>query len=88
MIGLTGEKINGKEDENSMIMKRTTPNVEINRETCIGCNICVEVCPMGILALDEENKAYMKYNECWYCLPCEVDCPVDAVQVHMPYLVG
>ena len=24
---------------------------------------------------------------CWYCLPCEVDCPVDALEVRMPYLV-
>jgi NAD-dependent dihydropyrimidine dehydrogenase PreA subunit len=42
---------------------------------------------MGILAMDEENKAYMKYDECWYCLPCEVDCPVDAIRVEIPYLV-
>ena len=24
---------------------------------------------------------------CWYCLPCEVECPVDALEVRMPYLV-
>jgi formate dehydrogenase major subunit len=24
---------------------------------------------------------------CWYCLPCEIDCPVDALEVRMPYLV-
>ena len=21
------------------------------------------------------GKAYMKYDECWYCMPCEADCP-------------
>jgi NADPH-dependent glutamate synthase beta subunit-like oxidoreductase len=24
---------------------------------------------------------------CWFCLPCEIECPVDALQVEMPYLV-
>ncbi|HBQ94817.1 MAG: ferredoxin family protein [Firmicutes bacterium] len=69
------------------VTKRTSPNVIVDRDKCIGCDICVQVCPMGILAMDKEKKAYMKYNECWYCLPCEVDCPVDAITVEIPYLV-
>ena len=24
---------------------------------------------------------------CWYCLPCEIECPVDALEVRIPYLV-
>jgi len=24
---------------------------------------------------------------CWYCLPCEIECPVHALEVRMPYLV-
>ena len=24
---------------------------------------------------------------CWYCLPCEIECPVDALQVRLPYLI-
>lgn len=24
---------------------------------------------------------------CWFCLPCEIECPVDALEVKMPYLV-
>jgi NADPH-dependent glutamate synthase beta subunit-like oxidoreductase len=24
---------------------------------------------------------------CWYCLPCEIECPVDAMEVRLPYLV-
>ncbi len=69
------------------VTKITSPNVIVDRDKCIGCDICVQVCPMGILAMDKEKKAYMKYNECWYCLPCEVDCPVDAITVEIPYLV-
>lgn len=24
---------------------------------------------------------------CWYCLPCEIECPVEALEVRIPYLV-
>jgi formate dehydrogenase major subunit len=24
---------------------------------------------------------------CWFCLPCEIDCPVQALEVRMPYQV-
>ena len=33
------------------------------------------------------GKAYMKYDECWYCMPCEADCPTGAVTVDIPYLL-
>ncbi|HCB39188.1 MAG TPA: 4Fe-4S ferredoxin, partial [Gammaproteobacteria bacterium] len=31
--------------------------------------------------------AHMRYDECWYCMPCEADCPTDAVTVNIPYLL-
>ncbi|WP_162977693.1 4Fe-4S binding protein, partial [Pseudomonas aeruginosa] len=27
------------------------------------------------------------YDECWYCMPCEKDCPTGAVKVEIPYLL-
>ena len=50
--------------------------------------VCVDVCPLDVLAIDEtKGKAYMKFDECWYCMPCEVDCPTGAVTVDIPYLL-
>jgi len=66
--------------------------VTVNTEACIadkGCTVCVDVCPLDVLAIDETgNVAFMKYDECWYCLPCEEDCPTDAVTVSIPYLLS
>jgi len=29
-----------------------------------------------------------EFNQtCWYCLPCEIECPADALEVRLPYLV-
>ena len=65
--------------------------VVIDEEKCIahkGCTVCVDVCPLDVLAIDlTKGKAFMKYDECWYCMPCETDCPTDAVSVSIPYLL-
>jgi formate dehydrogenase major subunit len=28
-----------------------------------------------------------KHRTCWFCLPCEVDCPEKALYVNIPYLL-
>ncbi len=33
------------------------------------------------------GKPFGKYRTCWFCLPCEVECPTDALWVEIPYLL-
>ena len=68
--------------------------VVVNKDLCIadkGCTVCVDVCPLDVLRIaatdDGTQTAYMKYDECWYCMPCEADCPTGAVTVNLPYLL-
>ena len=65
--------------------------VVVNEDACIadkGCTVCVDVCPLDVLLIDKsKGKAFMKYDECWYCLPCEKDCPTGAITVNIPYLL-
>ena len=35
----------------------------------------------------ETGKAHMAFDECWYCLACEIDCPKDAITVKIPFLL-
>ncbi|MGB0660235.1 MAG: 4Fe-4S dicluster domain-containing protein [Mangrovicoccus sp.] len=72
----------------------TTVPVTIDDDKCIadkGCTVCVDVCPLDVLRIadlaDGSKTAYMKYDECWYCMPCEADCPTGAVTVTIPYLL-
>lgn len=73
------------------VQHRTVSPVIIDEDKCIadkGCTVCVDVCPMDLLAIDPTTqKAYMQFDECWYCMPCEKDCPTDAVKVNIPYLL-
>jgi NADPH-dependent glutamate synthase beta subunit-like oxidoreductase len=33
------------------------------------------------------GQPFGKYRSCWFCLPCEVDCPHEALWVEIPYLL-
>jgi NAD-dependent dihydropyrimidine dehydrogenase PreA subunit len=73
------------------IFQRSSAPVTIDEDLCIadkGCTVCVDVCPLDLLAIDtSKGKAYMQFDECWYCMPCERDCPTGAVKVDIPYLL-
>lgn len=69
----------------------TSMPVTVDDAKCIadkGCRVCIDVCPLDVLGINEATgKAHMKFDECWYCMPCEVDCPTNAVTVSIPYLL-
>lgn len=73
------------------VFHRTSAPVLVDADKCIahkGCTVCVEVCPLDLLAIDPvTQKAFMQFDECWYCMPCEADCPTGAVKVTIPYLL-
>lgn len=65
-------------------------SIIIDYDKCIankGCRTCIDVCPTDILFLDADGKVRMSYDECWFCLPCQQDCPTKAIRVEIPYLV-
>ena len=70
---------------------QTSVPVVVDDAKCIadkGCTVCVDVCPLDVLRIsDMTGKAYVAYDECWYCMPCEADCPTGAVTVNIPYLL-
>ncbi len=54
----------------------------IQRSWCKGCSICVAFCPKDVLALDSEDKVYVKNPEaCIFCRMCELRCPDMAIEV-------
>ena len=55
----------------------------INHQRCTGCSVCVEICPMDVIHIDERSKkAVVRYlRDCQSCFLCEIECPEDAIAV-------
>ncbi|MBZ4654450.1 MAG: ferredoxin [Peptococcaceae bacterium] len=56
-------------------------------DECIGCGLCVDLCPLDCLRMGKDEKPFMNYSECWYCGACEIECPVSCLKVYFPFLV-
>jgi NAD-dependent dihydropyrimidine dehydrogenase PreA subunit len=74
---------------NAQATRRYDVPVIVDEQKCIkGCRICIDSCPVDCLAFDPRTgKAHMAFDECWYCLACEIDCPKDAITVKIPFLL-
>jgi len=55
----------------------------IDPELCNGCGICVNICPMDVLRMDNKSKkAVIQYPEdCMLCEFCVLDCSENAISV-------
>lgn len=52
---------------------------KVNREDCIGCEICIDICPVKIITL-KNGKAIIANESCKNCRACEMVCPTGAIE--------
>ena len=59
---------------------------KIDYKHCNGCGRCYDLCPMDVIAWDEEKKMpVIAYEEeCWFCGVCWMDCPKRAIDFIYP----
>ncbi|HEX2734681.1 MAG TPA: ferredoxin family protein [Polyangiaceae bacterium] len=79
----------GKTVDRAQTTRRFDVPVVVDEKKCVtGCRICIDSCPVDCLAVDPRTqKSHMAFDECWYCLACELDCPKDAITVKIPFLL-
>ncbi len=54
--------------------------VQINQEKCTGCGLCVEVCPVEAISM-EDDKAKIDAEKCVDCGQCVGECPNEAISM-------
>ncbi len=57
--------------------------IKIDRDKCIGCGVCVDVCPVDALSLDDDEKAVVDEGLCTSCGMCISPCPTDAIETKL-----
>ncbi|MCB2225641.1 MAG: 4Fe-4S dicluster domain-containing protein [Desulfarculaceae bacterium] len=52
-----------------------------NPELCVGCGLCLEVCPHGVLELKDKRVVVARRDDCMECGACMINCPAEALFV-------
>jgi len=53
--------------------------VRIEAVRCVGCGVCVDVCPMEAIEMNEVGLAVVLSERCSGCQVCQSACPHDAI---------
>jgi len=55
--------------------------VFIDEDACVGCALCVDICPTDVFEFDEGKKLPLvkRENECFGCFSCSEICPAEAI---------
>ncbi len=57
--------------------------ISVDRQKCIGCSMCIRVCPHCVFILDNNKKVKFEDRDgCMECGACAMNCPVEAIQVN------
>jgi len=55
--------------------------LRFDREKCVGCGMCLLVCPHGVLNMSD-GRAYVEDRDaCMECGACAQNCPTEAITV-------
>ena len=60
---------------------KNVATLSLNEERCIGCGMCLEVCPRGVFEKNGRHVRIVDRDGCMECGACAKNCPVAAVTV-------
>lgn len=63
-------------------------SVFVEREKCVGCGRCTEVCPGNLLVLRKGRAEIRDVRDCWGCTACVKECPMNAIFYYLAADLG
>ncbi len=63
--------------------------IQYDKEKCIGCKLCIKVCPSGAIDFKPEDKKIKIYlARCTFCSQCNDVCPVNCLSMGDEFLLA
>lgn len=63
--------------------------VRYDKDTCIGCQQCITVCPSQAISFQpEEEKIKISISRCTFCSHCVDICPVNCLEMSDEFLLA
>ncbi len=64
-----------------MIAASTLNTLGYDSKLCIGCEMCVIVCPHAVFAMNGRAARLVRPDACMECGACQLNCPAGAIVV-------
>lgn len=64
-----------------MAYLKDVATLRLDRDACIGCGRCLEVCPHAVFVLADRKSRIADRDACMECGACARNCPVEALWV-------
>ena len=63
--------------------------IQYDKEKCIGCKLCLSVCPSGAIEFKEAEKKIRVYlARCTFCAQCNDICPTHCLSMSNDFLLA
>jgi ferredoxin len=64
-----------------LIYLKDVVTLALDQEKCVGCGMCLLVCPHAVLAMENGHARIEDRDACMECGACARNCPAEAVTV-------
>ena len=54
--------------------------LEVSAAKCMGCGMCVEVCPHAVFIMKNDKAELLHKDQCMGCGACAKNCPASAIK--------
>jgi NAD-dependent dihydropyrimidine dehydrogenase PreA subunit len=65
----------------NLIYLKNVVTLSLDDEKCIGCGMCLIVCPHAVFALNNGHAGILDRDRCMECGACAKNCPAEAITV-------
>ena len=66
-----------------MIYLKDVVTLALDQEKCVGCGMCLIVCPHAVLGMNDDHARIENRDACMECGACAQNCPTDAIAVQV-----